>query len=623
MLEKNDILKQSESVIDTNKITEKKEDLPSEKTLKEPPQYDTTRVVIQNEAEQKDGVLLEHINNVQDQINDIPKFSQREGQKPEDRYIEVIEETLKETQNRDKQKRLLSKKAFTDRLMIPAAEERSRMPKEVKKIYRLLIEYSGYDVTATTTRNWNYFKYYFGYFFHWGSATKRLRREEKSLREAAASIKKLLSRPGNEIPEELRDRLRATLSVIEDENGLTSGLTIEDKGKNKWGEDFSIDRCKDMRGLPLHFKEFHKDGRETNSSGISGWSAEDRSRALLFPHEPCPQDVVQGGMGDCYFLSSLTAIARRDPKTIKDMMLDNGDGSVTVRFFKKNDEEGRYVPHFVTVDKFILKDSAYETLWVRIMEKAYAAFLMEEYRDKDDPTKSRMPNNNAKKRIDDLNKKIDEEQKKIAYLITTGKAKNYREAKKMTGATFDEDEDAKYVMVGTGAIEYGFIANGGDSHEALSHLLGTDAEKIDTFEVRKNRLKGTTEWYRRTKKFIWDLCKRSKDAYTDDERNDFDELAASINRGEIINAGTDEELPEEEGIYGYHAYSVTATYRRAGLLLVELRNPHGENVARYKKDDRGRIFPEYVSNTRKDGYIILEYRDFVQRFRHIYKQTLK
>ncbi len=45
-----------------------------------------------------------------------------------------------------------------------------------------------------------------------------------------------------------------------------------------------------------------------------------------------PNDVDQGGLGTCYLMSSLAAIAQGNPEIIRNMIRDNGDGSYTVTF---------------------------------------------------------------------------------------------------------------------------------------------------------------------------------------------------------------------------------------------------------------------------------------------------
>lgn len=88
----------------------------------------------------------------------------------------------------------------------------------------------------------------------------------------------------------------------------------------------------------------------------------DRSGEALFPHEPCAEDIKQGELGDCYFLSCLLAVVRNDPQQILDRMEDLGD-LVKVTFEKQT----------VYVSKKICTPyCANDVLWVQIMEKAYA-----------------------------------------------------------------------------------------------------------------------------------------------------------------------------------------------------------------------------------------------------------
>ena len=48
---------------------------------------------------------------------------------------------------------------------------------------------------------------------------------------------------------------------------------------------------------------------------------------------PTIQDVNQGYLGDCYFLSSLGEVALQDPSAIENMIASNGNGTYSVRFY--------------------------------------------------------------------------------------------------------------------------------------------------------------------------------------------------------------------------------------------------------------------------------------------------
>ncbi len=102
----------------------------------------------------------------------------------------------------------------------------------------------------------------------------------------------------------------------------------------------------------------------------------------LFNGNPTHMDEFQGQLGDCYFISALGTIADRDANAIRNMFVDNGDGSFTVRFFA-----AAGVADYVTVDRSVAAyangqfaysnygksiSNASNTLWIVLAEKAYA-----------------------------------------------------------------------------------------------------------------------------------------------------------------------------------------------------------------------------------------------------------
>jgi hypothetical protein len=94
-----------------------------------------------------------------------------------------------------------------------------------------------------------------------------------------------------------------------------------------------------------------------------------------------PSIIQQGAVGDCYLLAGLGEVALRSPQSIKDMFIDNGDGTWTVRFFEGNQAQYVTVDRSLPVDKngnFVYANSganytsSSNVLWVALAEKAYA-----------------------------------------------------------------------------------------------------------------------------------------------------------------------------------------------------------------------------------------------------------
>lgn len=88
-----------------------------------------------------------------------------------------------------------------------------------------------------------------------------------------------------------------------------------------------------------------------------------------------PQAVIQGGIGNCYFLSALSSLAEIDPEAIPRMIKDNKDGTYTVTF-----------PHAPKEPITIAKPTGQELftyaranefgIWPAVMEKAYGTWAM-------------------------------------------------------------------------------------------------------------------------------------------------------------------------------------------------------------------------------------------------------
>lgn len=97
-------------------------------------------------------------------------------------------------------------------------------------------------------------------------------------------------------------------------------------------------------------------------------------------HEIDENDIQQGQIGDCYFMSAVAAVAKTNPEAIKKLIKAKGDGSFDVTLYAKGDRLAlkptiiNVKPDFVT-DKNgnpIYADKGDNELWVMLLEKAYA-----------------------------------------------------------------------------------------------------------------------------------------------------------------------------------------------------------------------------------------------------------
>ena len=107
------------------------------------------------------------------------------------------------------------------------------------------------------------------------------------------------------------------------------------------------------------------------------WSHDFSDKPLFASSGPNADDVFQGSTGDCYMMARLSAIADANPEFIRKMVVDLGDGTYAVRFYRNGQ------PEYVRVDADLYWDPVsgkpiyaklgrQESIWVPIVEKAYA-----------------------------------------------------------------------------------------------------------------------------------------------------------------------------------------------------------------------------------------------------------
>lgn len=284
----------------------------------------------------------------------------------------------------------------------------------------------------------------------------------------------------------------------------------------------------------------------------------DKTNEPLFLHEPCKEDIEQGALGDCYMLSSLSAIAAQDPQKIKDMMKDNNDGTVTVRLFNDNQE-----PVFITVTKTIAKNpkgdyAAYagKSLWVQMMEKAFAA---------------------------------------------SGEVAN------------DYSSDISLSNKPDRKIDYMNIGNGGESYQFIHRVLGTNpmvfagnANLFYTHRVTEDKKPNNNQPYTEEElsvaKFIEKEQKEEK-IITATTYNDL-----KVDAAKIIDL-------EKKGIFHLHSYTLLGLDKdEDGTIYVKVRNPHNYKGVIQQKEPDGTI-SEVITN---GGVCRLELREFQKYYGTVY-----
>jgi Ca2+-binding RTX toxin-like protein len=113
-----------------------------------------------------------------------------------------------------------------------------------------------------------------------------------------------------------------------------------------------------------------------NNGGIYWRSFADKP--IFSTSGPIKDDVDQQYLGDCYFMATLSSIAKTNPDRIRQSVTELGDGTYAVRFWDGS------TPQYVRVDADLPTDWAgtpvyarlgtQQSMWVAIMEKAWAFY---------------------------------------------------------------------------------------------------------------------------------------------------------------------------------------------------------------------------------------------------------
>lgn len=281
----------------------------------------------------------------------------------------------------------------------------------------------------------------------------------------------------------------------------------------------------------------------------------------LFSHMPSPNDVKQGyGIHDCYVLSALTKLAEVSPEKIKDCMKDNGDGTVTVRFFDYlNPADEVKGPVYVTVNKTVNRLAgkadiyASSSLWVQMIEKAYIKFCSE-----------RRGTENSFSSID------------------YGGTDDFMNA---------FDKDTNYT---------GFAYAFGFSFPRSGNLYN--------YDNKGNPVNGNGRGYLPHENELYDFLKRRV--------NDSKEVITVGNSGIAKNNAN---FSLDHGIRLRHAYTVNCVFESNGKKYVQLRDPYA--LFRSKYDENGNLVKDsaalagtFKAGLSNMGTFNMELKDFQRNF---------
>ncbi len=184
-----------------------------------------------------------------------------------------------------------------------------------------------------------------------------------------------------ELPEEIQNQINEVKAIPDHSNVRVKKMTYQSGNNNK--VCFYIDSTDVKLDTSFDKKDLKSFMRGAATIGTATSTETNMRNAPIFPHEPRMTDVSQTITGACYLYTGLQELARLYPQKIKDMIVDNGDGTATVRFYARETDsfgvKSIYHPVYVRVDKTIPKVGfgaldrlGQDALWVNLIEKAYA-----------------------------------------------------------------------------------------------------------------------------------------------------------------------------------------------------------------------------------------------------------
>jgi hypothetical protein len=114
------------------------------------------------------------------------------------------------------------------------------------------------------------------------------------------------------------------------------------------------------------------------SIGMGGVSYKAFNEPLFSATGPSANDIIQGDLGDCYFLADLSAIAQTNPNQIRQDVVELSDGTFLVRFMNGNTATYEHLNNELPANSggnlVYAQLGQSSSMWVPIMEKAFAEY---------------------------------------------------------------------------------------------------------------------------------------------------------------------------------------------------------------------------------------------------------
>jgi hypothetical protein len=163
---------------------------------------------------------------------------------------------------------------------------------------------------------------------------------------------------------------------VQDENAAAiatlnvTGNDLQALSNDEYGKENDGVTLKDL----AEYEKRSKAGKDKTAEAVDAQFQSSLSKLRQSPKQlytggtPDPGAVSQGQIGDCYYLSALSAKAYQDPQAVKNMIKDNGDGTFTVSHPGQK-EVTIQAPTESEVAQY--SGSGNDGRWLSVMEKGY------------------------------------------------------------------------------------------------------------------------------------------------------------------------------------------------------------------------------------------------------------